>query len=75
MVLSQGLIARYKALKAKVPDCILLMHVGVFMQVLDDDARVLSQVSPAETVATMLTTKPSDPQGTKLSTWAWCMDT
>jgi DNA mismatch repair ATPase MutS len=38
MVFSQKLITRYSELKTEVPDCILLMQVGAFMQVMDDDA-------------------------------------
>ncbi len=45
MVFSQKLVKRYKELKEKVPDCLLLMQVGVFMQVLNEDARAVSQVT------------------------------
>ena len=36
---------RYRALKEEAPDCILLMQVGAFMQVLNEDARAVSQVT------------------------------
>jgi len=42
MVFSQKLITRYSELKAEVPDCILLMQVGAFMQVMGTDAETLS---------------------------------
>jgi len=45
MVFSQKLVKRYKELKEEVPDCLLLMQVGVFMQVMDKDARAVSQVT------------------------------
>ncbi len=32
-------------LKEQVPDCLLLMQVGVFMQVMNEDARSVSAVS------------------------------
>ncbi|TEU10311.1 MAG: hypothetical protein E3J21_26645 [Anaerolineales bacterium] len=32
-------------LKEDVPDCLLLMQVGAFMQVMDEDARAVSQVT------------------------------
>jgi len=39
MVFSPKLVARYQELKEQVPDCLLLMQVGTFMQVIDEDAR------------------------------------
>jgi len=45
MVFSQKLAKRYKELKEDVPDCLLLMQVGVFMQVMDEDARAVSEVT------------------------------
>ena len=45
MVFSQKLVSRYEELKEAVPDCLLLMQVGVFMQVMDEDARAVSQVT------------------------------
>lgn len=35
MVFSQKLVKRYKELQGEVPDCLLLMQVGAFMQVAD----------------------------------------
>jgi hypothetical protein len=35
MVFSPKLVARYQELKEQVPDCLLLMQVGTFMQVMD----------------------------------------
>jgi DNA mismatch repair ATPase MutS len=45
MILSQKLLTRYRELKQEVPDCLLLMQVGAFMQVMDQDARTVSQVT------------------------------
>jgi DNA mismatch repair protein MutS len=45
MVLSQKLISRYRELKQEAKDCILLMQVGAFMQVMDKDAKTLSQLT------------------------------
>ena len=45
MVLSPKLFARYRELKQAAPECVLLMQVGVFMQVMDADARAVSQVT------------------------------
>jgi DNA mismatch repair ATPase MutS len=45
MILSQKLLARYRELKQDVPDYLLLMQVGAFMQVMDQDARTVSQVT------------------------------
>jgi DNA mismatch repair ATPase MutS len=45
MILSQKLLMRYRALKQDVPDCLLRMQVGAFMQVIDQDARTVSQVT------------------------------
>ena len=45
MVFSQKLVKRYKELKEAVPDCLLLMQVGVFMQIMDEDARAVSEVT------------------------------
>lgn len=45
MVLSQKLISRYRELKQEAKDCVLLMQVGAFMQVMDNDAKTLSQLT------------------------------
>jgi DNA mismatch repair protein MutS len=45
IILSQKLLMRYRELKQDVPDCLLLMQVGVFMQVMGEDARAVSQVT------------------------------
>jgi DNA mismatch repair protein MutS len=45
MILSRKLLARYRELKQDVPDGLLLMSVGAFMQVVDQDARTVSQVT------------------------------
>ena len=42
--MSQKLIIRYSELKQQVSDCILVMQVGAFMQVMNDDAQVVSKV-------------------------------
>ena len=39
------LVKRYKELKEGVPDCLLLMQVRAFMQVMYDDARAVSQIT------------------------------
>jgi DNA mismatch repair ATPase MutS len=38
-------VKRYQELKEEVADCLLLMQVGVFMQVMDKDARAVSEVT------------------------------
>jgi len=45
MVFSQKLVKRYQELKAEVPDCLLLMQVGAFMQVMAEDARLVAEVT------------------------------
>ncbi|MFO1421391.1 MAG: hypothetical protein U1F59_10765 [Candidatus Competibacteraceae bacterium] len=46
MVIAERLIAEYRTLKASLPeDLLLLMQVGAFMQVLDDDARAVAAVT------------------------------
>jgi len=45
MVFSQKLTFRYRELKRRADDFILLMQVGAFMQVMDDDARTVSGVT------------------------------
>lgn len=42
MVFSEKLSARYRVLKEESPDCLLLMQVGTFTQVMDDDAKQVS---------------------------------
>jgi len=45
MIISDKLVDRYRELKAEAADCILLMQVGAFMQVMDGDARSVSAVT------------------------------
>ncbi len=45
MVYSLKLVNRYKELKKEAPNCLMLMQVGVFMQVMDEDARAVSKVT------------------------------
>ena len=45
MVFSQKLSARYRELKKDASGCILLMQVGAFMQVIDQDARAVAEVT------------------------------
>ncbi len=45
MAVSHKLIARYREVMEEVADCLLLMQVGAFMQVMDEDARVVSKVT------------------------------
>ena len=42
---SQKSANRYTVLKEQTPDCVLLMPEGAFMQVLQDDARAISEVT------------------------------
>ncbi|QTA90243.1 MutS_I domain-containing protein [Desulfonema magnum] len=39
------LVTRYNELKQEAPDCVLLMQVGAFMQVMNDDARAVSEIT------------------------------
>ncbi|RKZ40967.1 MAG: hypothetical protein DRQ49_06600 [Gammaproteobacteria bacterium] len=41
MAISQKLIIHYHELKQQAPDCILLMQVGAFMQVMNEDAKAM----------------------------------
>ena len=45
MVYSSKLVERYRELKVATPGCLLLMQVGSFMQVQDDDARGVAAVT------------------------------
>ena len=45
MVYFAKLVERYRELKAAAPGCLLLMQVGSFMQVQDDDARGVAKVT------------------------------
>ena len=45
MIFSPKLVKRYRELKAEVPDCLLLMQVGAFMDVMDEDARAVAEVT------------------------------
>ena len=45
MIFSPKLVQRYRELKAEVPDCLLLMQVGAFMDVMDEDARAVAEVT------------------------------
>jgi DNA mismatch repair ATPase MutS len=45
MVISAALIARYEALKAEVPDALLMMQVGAFLQVMNADARAVAALT------------------------------
>jgi len=45
MVFSEKLAQRYRELKEEQPDCLLLMQVGTFMQVMNEDARAVSAVT------------------------------
>ena len=44
-MISRSLVARYAELKREAPDCLLLMQVGAFMNVLNDDARAVARVT------------------------------
>ncbi|MBF0552871.1 MAG: hypothetical protein HQK60_20340 [Deltaproteobacteria bacterium] len=45
MMFSTKVVTRYRELKQQAPDCILLMQVGAFMQVMDEDARQVNEVT------------------------------
>jgi len=45
MIFSPKLVQRYHELKAEAPDCLLLMQVGAFMDAMDEDARVVADVT------------------------------
>jgi len=45
LVFSEKLAARYQELKQEAEGFILLMQVGAFMQVMDEDARTVSDVT------------------------------
>ncbi len=45
MVVSEKLAKHYQTLKSEAPDCLLVMQVGAFMQVMNDDARSISKVT------------------------------
>ena len=45
MVFSEKLEQRYRELKGEHRDCVLVMQVGVFMQVMNDDARAVSEIT------------------------------
>jgi len=42
---SQKLADQYRELKSRAADCLLLMQVGAFMQVMDEDARAVATVT------------------------------
>lgn len=45
MLNSKKVIDRYRELKHEAQDCVLLMQVGIFMQVLDKDAEIVSEIT------------------------------
>ncbi len=44
-MIAEKLVSRYAELKSEAPGCVLLMQVGAFMKVLDEDARTVSGVT------------------------------
>ena len=46
MVYSSKLVERYRELKVATPGCLLLMQVGSFMQVQDEDMSVTKESLP-----------------------------
>jgi len=44
MIHSEKLNREYDCLHEMVPDCVLLMQVGAFMRVMDDDAQIVADV-------------------------------
>jgi len=45
MILASKLAIRYRELKQAAPDCVLLMQVGAFMQVMNEDAQTISELT------------------------------
>jgi DNA mismatch repair protein MutS len=45
MTISEKLVKQYETLKQESPGSLLLMQVGAFMQVFDEDARTVSAVT------------------------------
>jgi DNA mismatch repair ATPase MutS len=45
MVYSEKLVKHYRELHQESPDCLLLMQVGAFMQVMDEDTRSVATVT------------------------------
>ena len=45
MIISQKLIVRYTELKQEAGECVLMMQVGAFMQVMNEDARQVNGVT------------------------------
>jgi len=45
MVFSKKLADQYRELKSAAADCLLLMQVGAFMQVMDEDARTAAKIT------------------------------
>jgi len=45
LMVSQKLIIRYNELKQELPNSILLMQVGAFMQVMNEDTRFLKKIT------------------------------
>ncbi len=54
MVYSLKLVNGYKELKKEAPNCLMLMQVGVFMQVMDEDARAVSKVTGKSRISRMI---------------------
>jgi DNA mismatch repair protein MutS len=45
LVFSQKLADQYRELRSGAADCLLLMQVGAFMQVMNEDARTVAKVT------------------------------
>ena len=45
MVVSKKLMQRYQELKLESSDTLLLMQVGAFMQVMNEDAKIISDIT------------------------------
>lgn len=45
MVFSEKLVLRYRELKEEAGGCVLLMQVGAFMHVMDEDARQVAKLT------------------------------
>ncbi len=48
---SQKIVNRYNELKQEAGDCILLMQVGAFMKVMNEDARIVSGITGLKLMA------------------------
>jgi DNA mismatch repair protein MutS len=67
MNLSASIITTYATLRQQHPDCLLLMQVGTFLKVFDQDARTVSQVTGLALMMAGLVDRPVVTGGFPLS--------